>query len=671
MAAEGVEGITSFWPGFCQGDDPDEVSCEFNGGVAADVLNTFGIPYDTVVDGGNLDGIDIKSMDAFTAVKISLLDQSADDGRIYEPVTNGEGYVEFVSIGEFDGLNNSEVYYEIQSGTFQEECSGVMVTGRRPLAKRKKAEWKAIWAGQSREIYNTFWMAPNCLDKKYSAYATIVFRDPHLETQWEDGIDNFYEVKSPWENLIGYARYITWPGFDDSPDTDIKRASQSRIPLKISGSETGGSYDADLGTLQQKPTFPDNINEAAKGCFESSLEEADFDNGVIVEIPTKFRYETVRGVRTDKLIGVSGVYIVGLPVAEAKSIPNSGPAEVKTDPVDGDCELMLTINESQDKVFKLSEGEHYQVAIREGQDGPEIAVVFAENKRNFDPKNFGSNITFKVDPNCDFYRNANAAGNYTASILPTGGTEAYLVSQVFCIVDLDIPSITVYDPRVEQGKANEIANNLTYNLAPLISIEEPAPVAYSGRSFRGLIDMSEMQKDHDPTTQQNFEDTDYTRAMEDMDHGGGITLSLACLNERQIETLASTLYDYMNSGNGSVSTFVCSPDSNPQLGGYGYDNDSIVNEITYSYQDSNSYTISVTCGPKLLGDFAQIDGGPYYKMTEEVSARGTIIDDTGDNSVFKVLVDGYGEVLAINCSPNILRVGDKVQVTVHNNPVEA
>jgi hypothetical protein len=670
------EGTGTFWDTFCQGNDPSEIICSSEGNVAADVLDTFNIEFTGGVSGGSLLGMDIKSMDAFTALKMSLLESSLGNDTLYEPITNPEGIVEFVKIGDDPGVPTGpdSIYYQIQSGTFQEKCSGVMVVGKRPLAKRSKAAWKPIWAGRDPQLFDTFWMAPNCLDPKFSAYCTIVFRDPHLETAWEDGIDNFYELKTPWENLLGYARYINWPDKENSPHTDIKRTSQSRIPIEISGSKSS-EYDAYLGKkLQPRPTLPDNISDAAKGCFEIPLDgTANWENGVDVNIPKEFRYETVRGFKTDKLIGVSGVYIIGLEVQEAKSIPNSGPAEIKTDKTDADCTLMLTLEEGQDKVYKLSEGEHYQIAVQDGDDGPDIRIVFAENKRRNDPKTFGNDVTFKVDPLCSFYRRANDDGNFTGTILPVGGTQAYLVSQVFCIVDLDIPSIVVYDPRVQEGKAKYIAENLTYNLAPLKSEEPPAPVAFCNGGAAQAVDMTELQKDNDPTEEpQNFEAAEYTKALQAMDHGGGISLTLGCLDEDQCKKLAETLYLYMSSGNSSVTTYVCSPDSEPILGGYdSRDQSSVVNEIVYSYQDSNSYTISVSTGPRLLGDFAQIAGGPTYKMTEEVSARGTITKDAADNAIFKVMIDGYGELLAINCSPNILRVGDKVQVTVHNNPVEA
>ena len=72
-----------------------------------------------------------------------------------------------------------------------------------------------------------------------------------------------------------------------------------------------------------------------------------------------------------------------------------------------------------------------------------------------------------------------------------------------------------------------------------------------------------------------------------------------------------------------------------------------------------------------IGGLGDITGGPSVKMTEDVSATGTVLQDQGNHVMFKVLVDGIGVREAINSSSAIIRTGDKVNVTIHNNPVEA
>ena len=239
------------------------------------------------------------------------------------------------------------------------------------------------------------------------------------------------------------------------------------------------------------------------------------------------------------------------------------------------------------------------------------------------------------------------------------------------MVDIQTPCIKIYDPRSAEGtfgKAHEIATTLEYKLAALVSVDEPAPVAFNGSS----INMEQIQVDHDPTTQQNFQETDFEQAMDQMVGGGGISLTLSFLDKGGCEKLSSELHDYMNAGNGSVVTYVCGPDSAPKLGGVGFDSNSIINEIVYSYADSNSYTISVSAGPRLVGGFTSVTGGVLSKKVESFPSSGTVVEDLGNHIHFKVLLDGYGSspILAINTAPMIIRVGDKVQCTIYNNAVE-
>ena len=132
--------------------------------------------------------------------------------------------------------------------------------------------------------------------------------------------------------------------------------------------------------------------------------------------------------------------------------------------------------------------------------------------------------------------------------------------------------------------------------------------------------------------------------------------------------MAEILYDHMNSSV-TETIYTCGPGCNPQLGGVGNSN-GVVNSIRYSYSDQGSYTVSVTEGPYLVGGLSPVDGGPTAKMTEDMSATGTVIDSVGDNMTFKVRIDGFADRWAISMTHDIIRVGDKVQVTVHNCPIE-
>jgi hypothetical protein len=280
----------------------------------------------------------------------------------------------------------------------------------------------------------------------------------------------------------------------------------------------------------------------------------------------------------------------------------------------------------------------------------------------------GVPVDFLIDPESD-YSSALATGDDLVGnglLLPSDPGEGFYVTKIFVAVELETPSILISNPDGVNNKAHSVAEQIEYYVTPIVTVDEPPPIAFNGT----ILDQSEAIRDHDPTTTQDFEDTEVERAMDAMDAGGGMTLTMSFLDEDQVSKLSSALYDYMNSGTGTEATYVCGPNCSPDLGGVG-PNGGIINSITYSYQDSNSYTISVNCGQKLMGgDLAQVEGSISFKATESYSAKGTVVQDAGNNAHFKVRIDGYGERFAVNMCPAVIRVGDKVNVTVNNVAVE-
>jgi hypothetical protein len=649
-----------FWATFGTSGEFAEVKCSGgSGSLAADVLSTYGISCNSNI-GGNLPNLDIKRMDAIQVIKLSLLEASTEYGQIFEPVMSSEGVVEFIAVGGGSGLSGGDIYYEIQTGTYRESCGGVMITGAMPLATRKDVVWKPIWQGGDKAIYDTtFLVNERCLAEDFSQQATIVFNDPHLDSRCEDGINNLYEITkdNPYDHILGYANYIEWPGAENDKDAVIKEESTAKILLPLPAGT--------LGTLAIRPPLAtmgyDNV-----GCLDEGVKAIDIESGVTLEIPPTFRFESVRGTKVDKLQSVIDVYVVGTEIADMRGVPPDDIEAANKVPEKGSAICTIKIKKSYKECFKLSKGTHYIVGYSES--GEKIPyIVFIDNSRTDDPIKINGKAPtkFTVDPESIWTNNNTPTGE--GLILPTGGTHGILVSSIFVSVLLDTPSIVVYHPDGRNRKAKVIAESLTYWLAPLVSTEFPRPVAFNG----GLLDMKDSIVDHDPTTSQQLSDTKYEKALDQM-QGNGMSLNLSFLDGEQCAKLSGTLYEYLNSAmdGGTESTFVCSPDTDVFLGGTG-PNGGIINSITYSYQDSNSYTISVNTGPTILGDMSQVEGGPSPMRSEDISAVGTVIQDMGNHVNFKVRMDGFGERIAVNLSHHVLRVGDKVSCTVHNNPVES
>lgn len=644
----------SFWPDFGDGSKLVSVDCDFTYSLAAKVLTTYGIQCNSSI-GGGLSDIDIKHMDAVQVMKMSLLEASAKDNKIYEPVMGGNGIVDFKEVGR--GGTISDIYYEIQTGSYKEPCTGVMIIGKKPLSYRRSLEWKPIWEGGDHEIYDTGYMFSSCAQGSFNQYATIIYDDPHLNSQYEDGIDNLYNIteKNPYDSIIGYAHYLAWPNWDADKDAVINRSDTAKILIKLPTNS--------LGTLNKRPNA-DTATSSDPNCYKGMTgEDLSFKDGVPVPIPSNFRYESVRDTTVDKFSGIAGVYIVGREISDMRGVPPT-PADQNTDNFD----IEISLNKNYNEVFTLELGTHYQV-VYDNDFNP--AIVFADNSRVTDPINFpvGGSVTYYIHPDCEYAIDPVGAkvNSGTGVILATGLTKGILVQEIHVAVELDTPSINIYHPDGWNNKAREIAESLEYLVTPLVVVDEPAPIGFNGE----LLDQISSKKDHDPTTAQDFDDTAIELAQDTMDAGGGMTLTLSFLDETQVRTLSSALYNHMNSADGTEATYVCGPSCNPELG-ITAPNGGIVNSINYSYQDSSSYTVSVNAGPVLVGGLlSQVDGGPAIKATEEVSAKATILQDLGNHIHFKVHIDGFGDRVAVNMVPAVLRQHDVVNVSIHNNPVEA
>jgi hypothetical protein len=491
--------LDGFWPDF--GDESlfDEVSCEGPGGsLAADVLNRFDIPCSDS-DGGNLEDLDIKKMDAFTVLRLSLLEDSAGRGGLMEPIVSPTGEVEFKSIGNYSG-NVTDVYYSMQTGSWKEPCEGVMVTGGRPLPKRRSLDWKPIW-GDEVQIYSYQDMLNNCNLPGFKKYATIVFNDPNLDSSYEDGIENLYEITrdNPWDKIIGYATYRKPPENLMNDGVTIDYVNTATIPIEIGKS---------LGELKKLP----QISAWEVECWSGEGETVDYAGGIRVPIPSHFRYENVRGVREDKLIKVSGVYIIGRDVDFLKSAPIDDLSALSP-PNDSNCKIWASMNDLSIRATKLKEGVNYAVAYEE-EDGKQPYIVFARDVRTNDPAIYGDDVNYHIDPFCAAAEHGIVGG--TGNILPISQTRGLLVEQIWVTVDLTTPAVVITDPK---GYALDIAQQLEYYLAAMVVEEKPAPIGFSNGSGR-LIDQSQDLRDHDPTTTQNFTDTDLEQAMDDMQGGG-------------------------------------------------------------------------------------------------------------------------------------------------------
>jgi hypothetical protein len=663
------------------------VTCDDNTPVATAVLEAYGLEYEPFGFAyGTLKDMDIKRMDAMTAIRYSLMEESfaGSYDRFIEMITTAEGKVKFVEVGG-DTSNIDDVYYSIQTGQYVDRPRGVMVTGGKPVPEMLPMTWSPIWVAEGSEgapIYHCADMFNNCHDQEFKSQATIVFNDPHLESAYEDGIDNLYEIttENPWDEILGYVVQVR-PGVGADEKTTVQYNSEAEIPILIAQAEEGV---CPIGQLQDMPQYVEGSADAS--CWAGSFgEQVSYGDGVPVEIPSRFRYENIRGNLKDKFINISNVYIVGEEIDQLYARPIDDTAALQ-DMTENNATIWVTQHSRRLTTVKLEEGRHYAVAVEEGSDPIQISIVFAQETRPHDKIQYGNGqgggVKYKLNP-FSMTASADSEGEeLQATILPWQKTKGIFVQQIWVTARVETPSITVKDLTGPNLTALEIAETLQYYVAPMVMRSPPAPIGYKG-GFSGPIDLIPTRRDNDPTTVQNFEDTDLERAFDDM-QGSGMTITFSFLNggggsdadaayaaaAQETQQAAETIYNMIND-DVTETVYTCGPEGTlPELGSRGPAG-GIINSIRHSYSDQGSYTISVTEGPQVLGNLVQVDGGPTEKMAEEFGAKGVVTQALGDNIHFKVRLDGFGERWAVNTSHNVIRERDIVQCTVHNNPVEA
>ncbi len=667
--------VKAFWPAFGDNSKLVEIECEEKGGLAADVLSTFGISLvGGSTTGGVLQDLDIKHMDAMSVINLSLLETLANSGSasgfMYEPIVTVDGNVKFTRIGG-SPASLTDIYYQLQTGNHVKPCQGVIVRGGQIMPSWEDLEWKLIWGNDdSKEIIDTTQMVTNCMLPNFSTHAIILFNDPNLEnSSYNDGINNLYDITSPWKKILGYVKFIDVPGA--TADTRVNYSNSSIIPIKIGGDDDNGP---NMGTLQPRPSHDpeaENYGECWTFIDRGTAESAA--NGVKIPLPDSLRFESISGQIVDKFVRVEEILIIGRELSMVHAGALNDSVAANQDAIDSNTIALVSENSMNSSVTRLEEGKHYAIVYEEDGDFKIPYVVFAKDARVNEPKNYGANTKYKISQfgESGYYR---AGEDGIGTIFPVAENKGYLVEELWAMVAVDTPSISVYDPEYDSSastsKAIDLAKNLKYWVAPLVIEEPPPSIAFNGDT----INQKPTVADNDPTTVQDFIKTEMEWVMDQMDGGPGLDITLSFFNkpgdESKLESLSSSLYNFMNAENGVEATYVCGPDTDVELGQIGPAG-GIINSITYSYTDSSSYTISVNEGARMVKGFTGGGpSGPSFKTTEPFNATGTVIDSIGNGMFFKVRIDGYGERVAVNLSKELLRVGDIVSCAVHNNPVE-
>jgi len=642
--------------------------------VYLQVLEKFNIPVDSsggLPPGGFLPGIDIKHMDAVQAIRLSMA-EALLLGQWWELYEDVEGGVKFVNVfdnGSPGKIVTLDVRLCIPSASKDNEVDMVIVHGYKKPPQRFAREFRdVVPAGTGpinpanvtgeEDLFTVDFasLVGTCLQSQLATEATKSYRDPVFTNQFGVQETNpFYDVKAH-ESIVAYVI--------DVEGMDAEKVSAAQVKYDFSTTTTW--------YFRPNPAFPTftRVSEiTAGGCDATGLQTGatvDFYEGEIkYQSPTyKDRYNDDWPLVTRP----AEILYLGYKVDRLVNFGGFG----------GDDSTTFLYVSAIPELNKLAEGSQWIYTV-EDRNNYTLNMYY---QPKIDPVVWdlfllalggGTDLFVKVNDGREKSLDlSNDMVDSRSGIGLLGGQNhlGHFVTDMWLGVTLDRPSVTVRDPG---GNALELAARLHLRYAPIILLNEPAPIAYKHKDAGSVIvDQTVGLEDQDPTTCQNFDEENPVNVMQNLAIGNVIDMNLPfCEDAAACLKVAETVFDYQNYAAVNTFTLTCGPDDEPILGAAvdGYDTNLRIETVNYSFQDSSAYTIEVTLGPV----FANVGGwnnGAWIPKTQDVNRKGIIKFTAGDGTNYRVYVQGLGEFNAINSTQTVWRVGEFVDVTVYNIPQE-
>ncbi len=613
------------------------------GSVAIQVLDKFGISVvEGATDGSDLPGMDIKNMQASQALNISLAAEIIDDG-LKEVYINGAGTAEFVTIGE-NTAEDLDVRYTIPSSTLKSPIDLVIVRGYDPPVRRwlgnevNYLKDKVIY-GVPDDVINNVCGGGLLLKTAYITFDDLVLTSTYQEvTGYETSGGG---ALSHFDNHTGFIFKID----NDNPDT---------VSWSVSNT-TRQFIDISTGLLDVLMDYYGDSAGDNAGCWAYTIEggcSSETKIGPFRHPDAGILDENDNPMQMNDFESVARVFFLGREIISASAFLSETTLSVRHEksimevPSDDWTSSGETDPNSSD-FGKISICFKRVVHTNE-------SALYALSKRTINTYSF-------YDQAGNFVSSSpSSAGEWIVDF--AGKRMGWVVEKMWLEVIRNKPCIVVND---EAGNALAAAGKLNITAYPVFTSDNPAPIGTAEGDTGVLFDQEEGFIDSNPTTLQEWTETsDFI--LEAKRIGNVVEVNLPFLEEGEVADAAAEIWKlYDESNNIQVKTFVCGPGTDVNLGdSYG---DGIINSIEYSYQDSSSYNVTITTGPKLeraLGLSQSI----FQLETEEVNTSGIITQIAGNGSTYTIHTPRFGSLPAYNGTIEDFQVGDKVNITMHNHP---
>lgn len=610
----------------------DDGSCSEN--VAVSVLNAFDIPYiGSPPPYGNLCGVDLNNISAQEAIQLSLA-ENMKAGKFYELHTNADGFAYFQEVYPNAEAADIEIRICVPTSNVDQKADLVIVRGYdSPPCRSFKAFESVRWL----ETDSLYYYVDHC--PEFATEAWRAYKDPVLETQYMDGADNLYELQA-FESLIGYVI-----DFDGSTDPGIKYSFSNTTVKNI-----------------------DLLNDARSTGLTGSVEICNQDNYTRETINyTGYTFSLGNFTTTDKFgepwplfNTVQNLYAISYDVTYATLYPD----------YQGSTGAWVVVDPKKKFISIPASNWHWTL----NSDGSPNVHFYHRVSKQTESNAWAGSVSPVGWSWSDEWDAGDTSRRSPGSMPPgiiipnLGGGWVNLITKLWAAVELDRPCMHVTDPN---GNAIHLANTFSLRYQPIIVTDKPAPVAYNFGGGARLVDHTLDLYDSDPSTVQESPTSIEGSLSWLQTHTTGRTVdvSLPFCSEEECVEMANTIYNLQNE-NINTYNMVCGPTKLPKLGTRVPGYEGRINQITYSYTDSSAYNINVQVGPTFLGARGW-NANIYQRRTEDVGREAIVCYSFGDGINYRVkIAGGLGVYNAVNKTMAAYNVGEKVRVTVHNNPVE-
>jgi len=637
------------------------------------VLSNFGISYREPVIGSDLPGYDINNRDAYQMIQMSLVVKIADE-QMYECYADGEGIAEFIEIGK-DPAELGTLYYSLETRSYKLPCEHVLVIGYdEPPVRLIRGPYDLFTLALDEDDISSdevgpWYIAygeifPNCGNNKqgWIEYRKIDWGDPaslsHIYSKYE------------FEQIMTYA-YNIEVGFFQPSTTKVQFKNTSTRFWSL-GLGTDQTYGPDIA-------YADGDFEPYNGFEEALYVQKDGERpGCVVPLDPTNKIPLPL-TNDEKFLGIKDVIIYGYKFDHIFYYRTSK---------DGDIQPYVMLNTMIPSAISLRRGQDY--IINRDRDGGLSNISFLCDVKSEYRELFGKKGAFQFHVHSSSILHKTPEGKFQDTdpsddeilgylkdgstlvrsdqifaeegvVFPLNqGMSGYVIKRMYLSVEWDNPCMYFEDER-DVITSESLADQVSIGVYPIITKDTPAPVGHNGE----LLDQSELIPDDDPTTTELWQNTEYHQIFDSLEKGD-MKITMPFLNTEGVKAVSKYILE-LKQKDAPETVYVCGPDAEPRLGDLTPDG-GVVSDITYSYQDSSQYTITVQSGPFWRDAGSGWSNAVNMAKTERLTLEGIIIHAAPNNMEFTVYCEKLGLLPCINLTKEIYASGDKVQVTVYNNP---